>query len=499
MWAKYDPPDKMANDFSNMAPRSPPDFFLINKSRSKCSRQHTSPDVFINRTSKARPSILYIFLAGLVILVLSAYRGIGPPRTVFLHWTLSSERGPFVTSEMVLPQGIGPWVAFFPSLFGSVAARLAWDGASAPTARQEDLPGAVSYVIATGTSVDSSTATSTTATSSSTPTVTSTVDSETYTAWAVSAIEALQTWYDVDTGLWLSTNWWNAANCLTVLGDFFALDADRADDLDLADVFSNTFAQAQLTTTKVRKTFRTRGDGLRVMESRYYPPETTGGGGAVADTGLAERGYSGFINDYYDDEGWWALAWIRAYDVTGVAAYLATAESIFRDMQGGQANATCGGGIWWDKGHTYKNAIANELYLAVAASLARRAAPGTSAAYYLGVAERQWAWFRRSGMINGDGLVNDGLTIYANGTCANNRRTVWSYNQGVVLGGLVELYRATGRPSLLSEAVGIAEAAIGNLSVGGILHEPCEDDDCAADGSQFKGMSLLGSSRHHKC
>lgn len=179
--------------------------------------------------------------------------------------------------------------------------------------------------------------------------------------------------------------------------------------------------------------------------------------------------------------------------MTGGFAYLSAAETIFRDMQAG-VDGTCGGGIWWNKGRTYKNAITNELYLAVAASLANRMPSSSSGDGddFLGIAEAQWAWFRASGMIGADGLINDGLTIHADGTCANDGKTAWSYNQGVVLGGLVELYRATGKDaSLRVEAVDIAEAAIGKLSVDGILHESCEDDGCGPDGSQFKGTCCL--------
>lgn len=299
-----------------------------------------------------------------------------------------------------------------------------------------------------------------------------------YSKWTVSAIAALQTWYNEDEGVWLSTGWWNAANCLTVLGDFYAVDVKGAQSLKLEDIFTNTFSQAQGTAKRVRKTLVTRHDGLHLVESRYerIPAVNT-------NDPLVERGFSGFINDYYDDEGWWALAWIRAYDVTGHAPYLTVAESIFHDMQGGLVNATCGGGIWWNKDRTYKNAIANELYLSVAASLANRA---SNASAYLAVAEGQWAWFQGSGMINKHNLVNDGLIINANGTCVNNGGETWSYNQGVILGGLVELYKATGNSTLLSQAVATAEAAITALSTNGILHDSCEDD-CGTDGSQFKG------------
>lgn len=88
------------------------------------------------------------------------------------------------------------------------------------------------------------------------------------------------------------------------------------------------------------------------------------------------------------------------------------ANVIFEDMKAGAS--TCGG-IYWDKKKSYTNAIANELYLAVAASLANRM-PSADKAYYLDIANKQWEWFKNSGMINGDNLINDGL----NDNCQNN-------------------------------------------------------------------------------
>ena len=140
------------------------------------------------------------------------------------------------------------------------------------------------------------------------------------------------------------------------------------------------------------------------------------------------------------------------------------------------------GGIWWDKAHTYVNAIANELFLDVAAHLANRA--GRSSSYYLSWAKKQYAWFEASGMINAQNTINDGLSA---GTCANNGGTVWSYNQGVILGGLAELTRATRDQQYVVRAKHIADAAIAALTQDGILHDPCEPN-CGADGSQFKGV-----------
>jgi predicted alpha-1,6-mannanase (GH76 family) len=42
-----------------------------------------------------------------------------------------------------------------------------------------------------------------------------------------------------------------------------------------------------------------------------------------------------FLNPYYDDEGWWALAWVKAYDVYKNVTYLQLARAIFQDMTRG--------------------------------------------------------------------------------------------------------------------------------------------------------------------
>lgn len=259
---------------------------------------------------------------------------------------------------------------------------------------------------------------------------------------AVSKIErvqrgtaALLKFYNRQTGLFDTTGWWNSANSITVLADASELGHRK----QFAPVFANTFTQAQ---TKA----------------------------------------AGFLNEFYDDEGWWALAWVGAYDRTGDRRYLKMSQSIFADMSGGWDD-TCGGGIWWNKDRHYKNAIANELFFSVATKLALHA-KGVEKQHYLDWANREWAWFRRSGMINSESLVNDGL----NQSCHNNGQATWSYNQGVILGGLVGLNRLAHDDSLLQQAHAIAVAAIGHLSdAQGILRDPCEPK-CGGDATQFKGI-----------
>jgi predicted alpha-1,6-mannanase (GH76 family) len=261
-----------------------------------------------------------------------------------------------------------------------------------------------------------------------------------YRAWAGEAVDALQRWYNPRTGLWKTAGWWNSANALTAVIQY----------------------------------------SQRTGEDRYrYVVETT--------FGRARRVNPGFSNQYYDDDGWWALAWIAAFDLTGEASYLDLARALFEGMAAGWDDV-CGGGLWWTRRKTYKNAIPNELFLLIAGRLHQRTAgPAERAGGYLDWALREWHWFSASGLIGPAGLVNDGLTA----GCANNGRTTWTYNQGVVIGGLAVLYEITGDDAYLERAEAIAAAALRDLIMPpGILIEPGERETARRDRDrpQFKGI-----------
>ncbi|WP_394834129.1 glycoside hydrolase family 76 protein [Pendulispora rubella] len=248
------------------------------------------------------------------------------------------------------------------------------------------------------------------------------------------AATALMQLYDNGTGLWKTTGWWNSANALTAMLDYW---------------------------TRTGK-----------ASYRY----------AIANTFDKNRG-NDFTNEYLDDTGWWGLAWVRAYDLTGEPRYLDMAKKTAEYMNT-YRDGTCGGGVWWRTDKSYKNAITNELFIKLTAALHNRIAGDTM---YLQRARETWQWFQASGMINANNLVNDGLD---SATCRNNGQTTWTYNQGVILGALVQLHDATGDASLLTKARQLADASSAStaLNPSGILREPCEGGDCGADGPSFKGI-----------
>ncbi|KAI1499105.1 putative glycosyl hydrolase [Biscogniauxia marginata] len=201
------------------------------------------------------------------------------------------------------------------------------------------------------------------------------------------------------------------------------------------------------------------------------------------------EGGGDFRADSTDDTGWWALAMTTMYEVTGDSEFLDIAMTDEAYMYDYWNTTTCGGGLIWNiPSRTYHNAISNELYLELTATL-HNLIPGDT--HYLNRSLAEWEWFKASGMINGENLVNDGLT--EDSACVNNGMETWTYNQGVILRGLVQLSKATGDTSLLETARQIADATVNSptLAPGGILTEPCASaDECEPNGTAFKGIFM---------
>lgn len=180
-----------------------------------------------------------------------------------------------------------------------------------------------------------------------------------------------------------------------------------------------------------------------------------------------------------DDDLWAVIASVDAWSIDHDPELLDWAASNFTRLVTDHWDDHCGGGIWWDPKHSYKNAITNELLLTAATRLYL----ATSQEAYRDWASRIWGWFAASGMIGPDGLINDGLDA----RCRNNGAPRYTYNQGVLLGGLSDLTAITGDPQYRAAALRTALAATRTLvTPQGLLTEL--SDALGADGPMFKGV-----------
>ncbi|SDF37748.1 Glycosyl hydrolase family 76 [Lentzea fradiae] len=272
------------------------------------------------------------------------------------------------------------------------------------------------------------------------------------TAWARpvpgrvrAAADALM--YDYDpSAAWWPTSWWNSATTLTALLDSGIREYDWV----------------------VARTFDVNRGTFAAGERGTDPVE------------------GNFISRSIDDSAWWGLAWVAAYDRTGDRRYLAMATTIASYVHQYWDTRTCGGGVWWDRERTYKNAVTNGQYVRLTASIHRRT-PGDT--LWLRRARTAADWYLASGMVNSANLVNDGL----NGSCRNNGGTVWSYNQGLAIGGFTEVWRATRDSRYLDAARRLADAAITSpvLTRDGVLTESCDlSASCDDNQKQFKGVFM---------
>ncbi|MBS2549938.1 glycoside hydrolase family 76 protein [Catenulispora sp. NL8] len=281
------------------------------------------------------------------------------------------------------------------------------------------------------------------------------------TAWARAdavpnraAADALMWSYDPYNAWWPSS-WWNSAVALMSMIDYMRASGDTSQEW----IIDHTF--------QVNKV--------------PFPAGTRSSDPIQGD----------FISQATDDTEWWALAWIDAYDLTGNQTYLNEAVTIMNYVNTLWDTSSCGGGVWWNTQKTYKNSVTNALYVELTAALHNRI-PGDTT--WLAQATTAWNWFQGSGLINGSGLVNDGLTS----SCTNNGQTVWTYNQGLAIGAAQEMYRATGNGNDLTEAQYLANSAVNSptLVSNGLLTESCDalNTTCDDNQKQFKGifMRFLG-------
>ncbi|KAK4247211.1 glycoside hydrolase [Corynascus novoguineensis] len=278
-------------------------------------------------------------------------------------------------------------------------------------------------------------------------------------------------------------------------------------------------------------------------------------------------------NQAYDDMLWVVLGWLESIQFINEHSRLLSELSVLGSGTGTKAGSwygsrwtpafahrarifwelaakgwdtkLCGGGMVWNpRLMPYKNAITNQLYISASISMYLHfpgdtntspfaIGPGPVAAdraraaadwpphdpIFARAAQDAHAWLRSSNMTNAQGLYADGFHISGHNSGSNNTRCderdemVYTYNQGVLLSGLLGLYRATGREAYLREGHALVRSVISatgydlnrnqpvdavqpdsippwhGLGRAGVLEDACDAlGTCSQDAQTFKGI-----------
>ena len=117
-------------------------------------------------------------------------------------------------------------------------------------------------------------------------------------------------------------------------------------------------------------------------------------------------GYSPYPGDreagtetWFDDNGWWGIAFVNAYRATGSRRYLADAQRALRYIAAAGWDSR-EGGIWWNTRHPYKAGEA----LAAGTLLATLLYQQTGSSFALAQARRYLEWANTAGFSPADGL-----------------------------------------------------------------------------------------------
>ncbi|KAF2720999.1 glycoside hydrolase family 76 protein [Polychaeton citri CBS 116435] len=249
----------------------------------------------------------------------------------------------------------------------------------------------------------------------------------------------------------------------------------------------------------------------------------------------------------YDDAQWVVLEWLEAikfinkYDMYASTALgqddiagFAHRAHIFYNIVAGQFNTTlCGGGLTWNPAlAVYKNSITNELFISSSIGMYLYFPGDSNTDPYpnpdytettnltlpdlaplsahdpslLDNAIKEYSWFKSQPFRNAQGLVIDGFHISdGQTTCDQPSDMVYTYNQGVLLSGLRQLWEATGDQSYLEDAYAYIYSTINatgwyartgdeaaqwhGLGRNGIMEDYCDAAaNCSQDAQMFKGI-----------
>ncbi|HEY3969865.1 MAG TPA: glycoside hydrolase family 76 protein [Solirubrobacteraceae bacterium] len=200
------------------------------------------------------------------------------------------------------------------------------------------------------------------------------------------------------------------------------------------------------------------GEGSEPAEAAgIAPPALPSFNGEVVPPGGAS---------YYDDNEWVGIELARLYKLHHEAAMLEKAEQIMAFvMAGWQTNPklACSGGVPFSDSpsNTERNTVTDGPAAELGVQLYRL----TGDATYLQFAEQSYEWVRAC-LRSSSELYYDHIRLHG-----VIDPTLWSYNQGSMIGAGVLLYQATGNSGYLYQARQTAKAALAYFTIPRLLSE----------------------------
>jgi len=196
--------------------------------------------------------------------------------------------------------------------------------------------------------------------------------------------------------------------------------------------------------------------------------------------GVKKKNGNTFLNEFYDDMEWNALAMLRAYNATQDVRFKNSALDIWKDIQTGW-NSNAGGGVSWKKDQPYsKNACSNGPACILAARLFQQFGDASNKEWALKI----YGWEKENLFNPANGAVYDNIDSRT-GTVQSS--WIFTYNQGTFLGSAIELYKITGEKGYLNDAIKAADYTLNNLVDS---NDRLLKSEGNGDGGLFKGVFI---------
>ncbi|KAL4230491.1 hypothetical protein ACF0H5_010873 [Mactra antiquata] len=186
----------------------------------------------------------------------------------------------------------------------------------------------------------------------------------------------------------------------------------------------------------------------------------------------------------FDDMAWYGLAYTKVHEViTGTDKFFKDAIDVYNWVwkNGWDTYGACGGGFWFDDTLVSKQTITNAQMMMLSAQMYRL----TKQKHYLQKMNKIYMFILNNSLINETTyLVSDG----ANANCTPQDIYGPTYNSGVMVGALAEMYKVTHNTLMLDLAFKVVVGKIEHSSdADGIFYEYCEPN-CDEDALMYKGL-----------